>query len=123
MNGNPIPKDSMKSNPANFAHLSATQWAFLSGCSTVTALLSVTQDLFTTLESGKEICVIFFDYQNAFDSIPHAAKLTDIQFSLQWLLIISLTESSLLLLMHGAESCTFWCPSRVYTWTSSLPPN
>ena len=72
--------------PLIFAHLSATQWAFLSGRSTVTALLSVTQDLFTTLESGKEICVIFFDYQNAFDSIPHAAKLTDIQFSLQWLI-------------------------------------
>ena len=39
--------------------LSATQWGFHSGRSTVTALLSVTQEWFTALESGKEICAIF----------------------------------------------------------------
>ena len=57
--------------------LSTTQWGFRSGRSTVTALLSVTQDWFAALESGKEICAIFFDYQKAFDSVPHAPLLAN----------------------------------------------
>ena len=83
----------------------STQWGFCSGRSTVTALLSVTQDWFT-LESGKEIC---FDYQKAFDSVPHApllAKLTDLQFSpvlLQWLTDY-LTNRMQFVVVNGAES-------------------
>ena len=89
--------------------LSATQWGFPSGRSTVTALLSVTQDWFTALESGKEICAIFVDYQKAFDSVPHApllAKLTDLQFSpilLQWLTDY-LTNRMQFVVVNGAES-------------------
>ena len=87
-----IPKGSLKSNPANYCpisfifilcklldkqshhfnvtkELSPTQWGFRSGHSTVTALLSVTQDWFAALESSKEICVILFDYQKASDSV------------------------------------------------------
>ena len=133
----PIPKGSMKSNPANYRpislicilckllekyiysliidhlnvtkELSATQWGFRSGRSTVTALLSVTQDWFAALESGKEICAIFFDYQKAFDSVPHApllARSTNLQFSpaiLQWLTDY-LTNRRQFVVVNGAES-------------------
>ena len=40
--------------------LSATQWGFRSDRSTVTALISVTQDWYTALEQGNEICAVFF---------------------------------------------------------------
>ena len=51
--------------------LSNKQWGFQSGKSTVTALLSVTHDWFQALESGQEVCFIFFDLKKAFDSVPH----------------------------------------------------
>ena len=51
--------------------LSNKQWGFQSGKSTVTALLSVTHDWFQALESGQEVCSIFFDLKKAFDSVPH----------------------------------------------------
>ena len=59
--------------------------------STVTALLSITQDWHTALERGQDICAIFFDYRKAFDSVPHLpliAKLEALQFNeviLRWL--------------------------------------
>ena len=34
-------------------------------------LLSTTSDWLTMLESGKDICAVFFDYRKAFDSVPH----------------------------------------------------
>ena len=43
-------------------------WGFHS---TVTALLSVTHEWLSALERGQEICGVFFDYQKAFDSVPH----------------------------------------------------
>ena len=51
--------------------LSNNQWGFQSGKSTVAALLSVTHDWFQALESGQEVCSIFFDLKKAFDSVPH----------------------------------------------------
>ena len=51
--------------------LSNKQWGFQSGKSTATALLSVTHDWFQALESGQEVCSIFFDIRKAFDSVPH----------------------------------------------------
>ena len=55
------------------------QWGFQSGKSTVTALLETTYDWFQTLDSGKEVCAVFFDIQKAFDIIPLSptAWLTD----------------------------------------------
>ena len=47
------------------------QWDFQPGKSTVTALLSVTHDWFKSLESGHDVCSIFFDLRKAFDSVPH----------------------------------------------------
>ena len=52
--------------------LTTSQWGFLDGRSTVTALLSSTDEWFKALEDGLEICAVFFDFRKAFDSVPHA---------------------------------------------------
>ena len=89
--------------------LSATQWGFQSDRSTVTALLSVTQDWYTTLEKGKEICAVFFDFQKAFDSVPLQnliTKLESLEFSpliLRWLSDY-LTNRSQYVVVNGADS-------------------
>ena len=51
--------------------LSDSQWGFRTGRSTVSALLAIVDDWLKLLEEGKEICATFFDYQKAFDSVPH----------------------------------------------------
>ena len=48
--------------------LATTQWGFLDGRSTVTALLNSTNDWFKALENGFEVCAVFFDFRKAFDS-------------------------------------------------------
>ena len=59
--------------------LSAQQCGFHSGRSTVSALLSVTHDWHATLEQGQEACAVFFDYQKAFDSVPHRPLLSKLE--------------------------------------------
>ena len=60
--------------------LATTQWGFLIGRSTITALLSSTDEWFKALENGLEVCtVVFFDFRKAFDSVPHAPLMTKIQ--------------------------------------------
>ena len=89
--------------------LSATQWGFRSDRSTVTALISVTQDWYTALEQGNEVCAVFFDFQKAFDSVPHQpliSKLKSLEFStviLKWLSDY-LTCRSQYVVVNGAES-------------------
>ena len=51
--------------------LTASQWGFLEGRSTVTALIKCTDDWLKCLEDGSDICAIFFDYRKVFDSVPH----------------------------------------------------
>ena len=51
--------------------LTASQWGFLEGRSTVTALIKCTDDWLKSLEDGSDTCAIFFDYPKAFDSVPH----------------------------------------------------
>ena len=51
--------------------LSAFQWGFLEGRSTVTALLHITDHWLQALEAGHDICAVFFDFRKAFDSVPH----------------------------------------------------
>ena len=90
-------------------HLSTTQWGFRSRRSTVTVLLSITQDWHTALERGQDICAIFFDYRKAFDSVPHLpliAKLEALQFNeviLRWLSDY-LTNRKQYVVVNGAES-------------------
>ena len=51
--------------------LSAFQWGFLEGRSTVAALLHLTDHWLQALEAGHDICAVFFDFRKAFDSVPH----------------------------------------------------
>ena len=44
------------------------QWRFRSGRSTVLALLDVTYNWLQMLDTGKEVCTVFFDLRKAFDS-------------------------------------------------------
>ena len=37
----------------------------------ISALLLVSNDLFRILDSGAEVCAVFFDFKKAFDSFPH----------------------------------------------------
>ena len=52
--------------------LSDSQWGFLPGRSTVSALLSTVHHWFQLLEEGKEVCAVFFDFRKAFDSVATA---------------------------------------------------
>ena len=64
--------------------LSDNQWGFRGGRSTVSAFILTTMDWFASLESGNDICAVFFDYQKAFDSVPHRpllAKPSSLQLS------------------------------------------
>ena len=89
--------------------LSAQQWGFRSGRSTVSALLSVTHDWHATLEQGQEACAVFFDYQKAFDSVPHRpllSKLESLQLDnviLKWLTDY-LSGRSQFVVVSGAKS-------------------
>ena len=51
--------------------LSENQWGFQAKKGTVSALLLVSNDLFRILDSGTEVCAVFFDFKKAFDFIPH----------------------------------------------------
>ena len=92
----PIPKASEMSSPANYrpisilpivskilerhissiimdhlelaAPISSSQWGFMPGRSTISALLS---SCLQALDMGYDVCTIFFDIRKAFDSVPH----------------------------------------------------
>ena len=49
--------------------LALQQCGFRSGRSTVSALLDVTYNWSQTLDTGKEVCAVFFDLRKAFDYI------------------------------------------------------
>ena len=51
--------------------LSNRQWGFTEGRGTVTLLITTTHDWLYNLNQGNDICVVFFDYKKAFDSVPH----------------------------------------------------
>ena len=134
----PIPKSSQMSEPGNYRpisllcilgkllekhmvnmilehleesnyELSKQQWGFRSNRSTTSALLSVTHDWHVALEQGKEVSAIFFDYQKAFDSVPHRpllSKLESLQLNnviLTWLRDY-LTTRFQFVVVNGAES-------------------
>ena len=53
------------------APVSDVQWGFQQKKSTVTALLSATQDWLALLDQRKDTHCVFFDLQKAFDTVPH----------------------------------------------------
>ena len=91
----PIPKASKLNRPVNYrpisllyvisSHLEDThslsnlQWGFQQGRSAVTSLLSVVHEWLEILESGKEVCAVFFDLKKAFDTVPHRKLMTKLQ--------------------------------------------
>ena len=56
--------------------LSNCQWGFQSKKSTVSALISTTNDWLQNLEAGKEVGAVFFDFEKAFDRVPHEPLLS-----------------------------------------------
>ena len=85
------------------------QWGFQSRKSTVTALLATTYDWFQMLDSGKEVCAVFFDIQKAFDTIPHHTLMQKLQYAgvnnhiLHWICSY-LTNREQKVLVNGATS-------------------
>ena len=71
--------------------LSADQWGFRPGRSTVSALVCAVDDWLSELEGNGSVCCAFFDLQKAFDSVPHRALLDKLSslgfdnFLLKWL--------------------------------------
>ena len=51
--------------------ISNCQWGFTAGKSTTGALVNTIEGWHHVLESGSDICAVFFDLQKAFDSVPH----------------------------------------------------
>ena len=72
-------------------------------------MLSATHDWHVALEQGKEVSAIFFDYQKAFDSVPHRpllSKLESLQLNnviLAWLRDY-LTTRFQFVVVNGTES-------------------
>ena len=61
--------------------ISESQWGFQKKKSTISALLCATHDWQSQLDRNRETCCIFFDFQKAFDTVPHKRlmqKLEDI---------------------------------------------
>ena len=76
---------------AEFHPLSTQQWGFTRGKSTTGALLTATDNWHRLLDSGLDICTVFFDFSKAFDTVPHRPllqKLKDLNVHshiLKWL--------------------------------------
>ena len=93
----------------NNALIADCQWGFQAKKSTVTALLSVTQDWLTALDERKDIHCTFFDLQKAFDKVPHGrlmAKLEQLQLNkplLKWISSYLLNREQSVV-VNGVES-------------------
>ena len=59
--------------------ISDSQWGFQVGKSTVSALLTSTHEWLQHLETGRDVCAIFFDLRKAFDSVPHRSLLAKLK--------------------------------------------
>ena len=94
----------LESNP-----LSNHQWGFQAGKGMVAALLTVTNEWLNTLDSGGEICAVFFDLKKAFDSVPHIPLIEKLvgcglcDYLVQWITSY-LTNRKQRVVVEGVES-------------------
>ena len=56
-------------------HPLSQQWGFTHGKSTTGALLATTDNWHRLLDTGLDICAVFFDFSKAFDTVPHRPPL------------------------------------------------
>ena len=105
------------------APISKHQWGFMHHRSSTSALISVFHDWLSALDSGHEVCIVFFDVRKAFDSVPHIPLLQKLAnlglnpFLLRWIQNY-LTENNLQLWMDALLTCSkcyLECP-RVQFW-------
>ena len=74
-----------------YSPISDKQWGFSKGKSTTGAVLSAVENWHRLLESGTEVCAIFFDIKKAFDSVPHRPLMEKLSiiginpYLLQWI--------------------------------------
>ena len=59
--------------------LSSKQWGFQTGKSTVATLFGTCHNYLKTLEEGKEVEAVFFDFRKAFDTVPHETLVDKLQ--------------------------------------------
>ena len=106
----PIPKTNDRSNPGKYRPISllsvlskllekhvkdllvyhfevhcpifAMQWGFSCGKSTTGALVAATNEWNKLMDSGLDICAVFFDYSKAFDTVPHRLLLQKLNISI-----------------------------------------
>ena len=62
--------------------ISPYQFGFLSGKSTTSALLALSNGILQSLDQGVEVVSVFFDLSRAFDSVPHALLLQKLMTSM-----------------------------------------
>ena len=88
--------------------LSNHQWGFQAGKGTVAALLTVTNEWLNTLDSGGEICAVFF-YLKVFDSVRHIPLIEKLvvcglcDYLFRWITIY-LTNRKQRVVVEGVES-------------------
>ena len=84
-------KEFIEEHVAENAPISKHQWGFMHHRSSTSALISVIHDWISSLDSGNEVCIVFFDIRKAFNSVPHTPllqKLLDIglnPYLLRWI--------------------------------------
>ena len=92
-----------------YCPLSPNQWGVTAKKSTTTALLSVLHDWHQQLEEKKEVCAVFFDLRNAFDTVPHLPLMHKLQplgvesYLLKWIHSY-LTNRRQCVVLDGAKS-------------------
>ena len=98
------------------------------GRSTTSALLSISHNCLQALDSGCEVCTIFFDIRKAFDSVLHRAltekmrKISLHDHLLSWLHSYLSNRSQLLLSMENRlmNSLFYLEYPRVGSWASAF---
>ena len=82
---------------------SPKQHAFVPKKSCVTQLLTVLHDLVKTLDAGQELDVLYLDFSEAFDSVPHNLLLQSYHYS-AWM--VHCTAGSPITFILDIRGCT-----------------